>query len=58
MVTDFSNAYSAILHEQQLYDLQNCLIVLHYSHLVGNAPKLIFICHIDCDLNSKIQQII
>jgi len=57
MVTDFSNAYSAILHEQQLHDLQNYLIVLRYTHLGVKAPKLIFISRLDCDLNSKLQKI-
>lgn len=56
MVTDFSNEYSAILHEQQLHDLQTCLVVLYYTHLGVKAPNLILICHLDYDLNSKLQK--
>lgn len=56
MVTDFSNAYTAILNEQQLQDLQNHLIAFYCTHLGIKPPKLIFICHVDHDLNSKLQK--
>lgn len=56
MVTDFSNAYIASLHEQQLLDLQNHVIVFHYTHLGIKLHKLIFICHVGYDLNSKLQK--